>query len=170
VTASAGSTFEKAWGLKPEEPSMKAMTTGLVLAVVALLTFAASAGAQQSDFALFDGSNPENQPNAGAICGANAAFTWHLAVANWGDDGVVRITYHDGDIVRFPIKAGASLTLSQAGGRGPSAAVRVSNEGSPAQLAGTLSAIGGGNPRCASCDAVSQGGIGDSGCDAFIPN
>ncbi len=88
----------------------------------------------------------------------------------WGGDGVVRITYKDGDIIRFPIKAGASLSLSQAGGKGASSAIRVSNEGSPAQLAGSLSAIGGGNPRCASCDAVSEGGIGDAACDNIIPN
>jgi len=148
---------------------MKTMT-GLGLAAVLLSASVTLASADQSDFALFDGSNPANQPNAGAICGGNASFTWHLAVANWGGDGVVRITYTDGDIIRFPIKAGASLTLSQAGGKGASSAVRVSNEGSAAQLAGSLSVIGGGNPGCVSCDAVSEGGIGDAGCDNFIPN
>lgn len=140
------------------------------VAVALMLASVALASADQSDFALFDGSNPANQPNAGAICGANAAFTWHLAVANWGGDGVVRITYKDGDIIRFPIKAGASFALSQAGSKGASSAIRVSNEGSAAQLAGSLSAIGGGKPRCVSCDAVSEGGIGDAGCDSIIPN
>jgi len=143
---------------------------GVGLAAALMLACVAPASADQSDFALFDGTNPANQPDAGAICGAKASFTWHLAVANWGAAGVVRITYADGDIIRFPIAPGASLTLSQAGGKGASTAVRVSNEGSPAQLAGSLSAIGGGNPRCASCDAVLQGGIGDAGCDSFIPN
>jgi hypothetical protein len=148
------------------------MRTVLAIGVAVGLMFSwvSLASADQSDFALFDGSNPANQPDAGAICGAKASFTWHLSVANWGSDGFVRITYKDGDIIRFPIAAGASLNLSQAGGKGDSSAVRVSNEGSPAQLAGALSAIGGGNPTCASCDAVSEGGIGDAGCDAVIPN
>ena len=149
--------------------SMK-MTTSLVLAVAFLLSLATLARADQSDFALFDGSNPANQPNAGAVCGANSAFTWHLAVANWGSAGEVGITYFDGDIIRFPIAAGASFSLSQAGGKGASQAIRVSNGGSAAQLAGSLSAIGGGNPKCASCDATTEGGIGDAGCDAFVQN
>ena len=140
------------------------------LAALLMLASVTLASADQSDFALFDGSNPANQPNAGAICGSNASFTWHLAVANWGAAGEVRITYMDGDIIRFPIAAGASFSMSQAGGKGASQAVRVSNGGSAAQLAGSLSAIGGGNPKCASCDATTQGGIGDAGCDAFIPN
>ena len=137
---------------------------------VLMLASVIVAGADQSDFALFDGSNPANQPNAGAICGSNASFTWHLAVANRGAAGEVRITYFDGDIIRFPIAAGASFSMSQAGGKGASRAIRVSNGGSGAQLAGALSAIGAGNPQCASCDATTQGGIGDGGCDSFIPN
>ena len=140
------------------------------LVAVLLLATVTVAGADQSDFALFDGSNPANQPNAGAICGSNASFTWHLAVANWGAAGEVRITYFDGDIIRFPIAAGASFSMSQAGGKGASRAIRVSNGGSGAQLAGSLSAIGDGNPKCASCDATTQGGLGDAGCDSFIPN
>jgi hypothetical protein len=126
-----------------------------------------SAGA--NDFALFDGSNPLNQPDAGAVCGARKgrSFTYHLAVANYGADGFIRVTYADGDWVQFPIAAGGSFSMSQAAGSrsGNDAAVRVSNGGSGAQLAGTLSAEGG---RCASCDA--DGGIGDTGCDRFVPN
>jgi hypothetical protein len=140
------------------------------LAVMLMLGSVTLASADTSDFALFDGSNPPNQPSAGAICGANAAFTWHLAVANWGPAGEVRVTYRDGDIIRFPIASGASFSMSQAGGKGASGAVRVSNGGSAAQLAGSLSAIGAGNPRCVSCDAVAEGGIGDAACDAIIPN
>ncbi len=82
----------------------------------------------------------------------------------------MRITYFDGDIIRFPIAAGASFNMSQAGGKRASRAIRVSNGGSGAQLAGSLSAIGDGNPQCASCDAPAQGGIGDSGCDNFSKN
>jgi len=122
----------------------------------------------KNEFALFDGSNPLNQPDAGAICGAEKghAYTYHIAVANWGSDGEVRITYFDGDIVRYPIKAGESFSLSQAAGSkaGKDRVVRVSNGGSAAQLAGVMSSQGG---KCGSCDA--DGGIGDAGCDAFVP-
>jgi hypothetical protein len=123
----------------------------------------------RNEFALFDGSNPLNQPDAGAVCGATQGqpYTYHLALANYGSDGFVRVTYFDGDWVQFPIAAGASLSLSQAAGSrgGDDRAVRVSNGGSGAQLAGALSAQGG---RCASCDA--DGGLGDAGCDALVAN
>ena len=122
-----------------------------------------------NDFALFDGSNPLNQPDAGAVCGARPGrpFTFNLAVANYGSSGFVRVTYADGDWIQFPIAAGGSFSTSQAAGSrsGNDAVVRISNGGSGAQLAGTLSAQGG---RCASCDA--DGGIGDVGCDAFVAN
>jgi hypothetical protein len=128
-----------------------------------------SGGPNVNDFALFDGSNPLNQPDAGAICGARVGrpFTFHLTVANYGSDGFVRVTYADGDWIQMPIAAGGSFSMTQAGGSrgGDDAVVRVSNGGSAAQLAGALSAQGG---RCASCDA--DGGVGDSGCDRFVPN
>ncbi len=146
---------------------------GLLLALIALLGLGTVASADTSDFALFDGTNPANQPNSGAVCSANSAFTYHLALANWGSDGFVRITYKDGvEIIRFPIKAGASFAFSQAAGSkgGVDSAIRVSNEGSAAQLAGVMSAGGQGKPRCVSCDAVSEGGVGDAGCDAIVPN
>ena len=143
---------------------------GLALGVV--LAFGAVASADTSDFALFDGSNPANQPDAGAVCWANSAFTYHVVVANWGDAGEVRITYADGDSIRFPIAAGASFAFSQAAGSRARAdkAVRVSNGGSAAQLAGSMSAIGQGSPRCVSCDASSQGGVGDAQCDKLVGN
>ncbi|HXK21716.1 MAG TPA: hypothetical protein VMS55_03465 [Myxococcota bacterium] len=125
--------------------------------------------ARGNDFALFDGSNPLNQPDAGAVCGAlkGTPFTFNLAVANYGSAGFVRVTYADGDWIQFPIAAQGSFSMSQAAGSrgGNDAAVRVSNGGSGAQLAGTLSAQGG---RCASCDA--DGGLGDAGCDALVAN
>jgi len=141
----------------------------LILAPIVLLGLGTDASADNSDFALFDGSNPANQPNSGAVCTANSAFTYHVAVANWGADGEVRITYTDGDIVRFPITAGASFAFSQAAGSkgGADTAVRVSNGGSAAQLAGSVSAVGQGKPSCISCDADSSG---DTGCDAIVPN
>ncbi len=125
----------------------------------------------RNDFALFDGTNPANQPDAGALCGARRGrpFTYHLAVANRASDGVVRITYFDTDFVDYPIAGGGSFSLTQAAGNrsGDDRVVRVSNGGSAAQLVGALSAEG---ARCASCDAVAEGGIGDAGCDAFVPN
>jgi len=123
------------------------------------------------DFALFDGTNPDNQPDAGAVCFARRGkpFVYHAAVANRGADGFVRVTYKDGDFVDFPLAAGGSFSFSQAAGSrgGADRAVRISNGGSAAQLAGALSAQG---ARCASCDAESQGGIGDAGCDAVVAN
>ena len=127
------------------------------------------AGSPSNDFALFDGSNPLNQPAAGAICGApkGQPFNYHLAAANYGGDGFLRVTYADGDWVQYPIAARASFSLSQAAGSqgGADSIVRVSNGGSAAQLAGVLSAE---NAKCASCDA--DGGIGDAGCDAKLAN
>ena len=124
---------------------------------------------RSNDFALFDGSNPLNQPDAGAVCGAEPGqpYTYNIAVANYGSDGFIRVTYADGDWVQYPIAAGGSFSLSQAAGSkgGDDRAVRVSNGGSAAQLAGVLSAE---NAKCASCDA--DGGIGDAGCDAKLPN
>jgi hypothetical protein len=125
------------------------------------------------DFALFDGTNPANQPDAGAVCFARRGrpFLYHLAVTNHasGEDGFVRVTYADGDFVQFPIAANGSFGFSQAAGSrgGADRAVRISNGGSGASLVGVLSAT---NARCASCDAVSEGGIGDAGCDAIVPN
>jgi hypothetical protein len=141
----------------------------LVLAPIVLLELRTVASADTSDFALFDGTNPTNQPDSGAVCRSHSAFTYHVVVANWGADGEVRITYKDGDIIRFPIAAGASFALSQAAGSkgGADRAVRVSNGGSAAQLAGSMSAIGQGRPHCISCDADSAG---DAGCDAIVPN
>jgi len=142
---------------------------GLVLVSSLVLALASAASADTSDFALFDGTNPANQPDSGAVCTARSAFTYHVTVANWGADGEVRITYKDGDVVRFPIKAGASLAFSQAAGSksGADRAVRVSNGGSAAQLAGSMSAIGQGKPSCLSCDADADG---DPACDAIVPN
>jgi len=128
----------------------------------------------ENDFALFDGSNPANQPDSGAVCGSDPnkpqPFTYYLAVANYGSDGFVRITYADGDWVQFPISAGGSFSLTQAAGSksGNDAVVRVSNGASAAQLAGVMSVRGA--ATCGSCDAVAEGGIGDAGCDAFAPN
>jgi len=143
----------------------------LGLALVTVLGLGTLASADTSDFALFDGTNPANKPHSGAVCFANSAFTYHVAVANWGSDGFLRITYKDGEeIIRFPIKAGASFAFTQAAGSkgGVDSAVRLTNEGSGAQLAGVMSATGQGKPRCVSCDAISEGGVGAARCDAIV--
>lgn len=129
----------------------------------------------KSDFALFDGTNPENQPNEGAICGAGnpsklrvgKAYTYHVTVSNYGSAGEVRITYHDGDVVDYLIGAGATLQISQGAGNsgGADRAVRVSRGdfGAP-QLVGSMSAIGE-KVFCISC-----GGANEAACDALILN
>jgi len=102
------------------------------------------------------------------LCASRNPFTYYVTVANWGSDGEVRITYRDGDFIRFPIAAGASFSFSQAAGSGTAdRAVRVSNGGSPAQLAGSMSAITQGRVLCISCDADSSG---DAGCDRAVQN
>ena len=40
----------------------------LILALIAVLGLGTVANADMSDFALFDGSNPLNRPNSGAVC------------------------------------------------------------------------------------------------------
>ena len=160
--------------------------TLLCMGIVMLLGSVTAMGAvtvgssQRTDFALFDGTNPANQPDSGAVCGARGTYTYYVAVSNFGAAGVVRITYADGDFVNYQIPAGGSFSFSQAAGStaektgSPAAdrAVRLSNGGSGAQLAGSMSAIGGAEAQifCQSCDAVSEGGIGDAGCDAVVHN
>jgi hypothetical protein len=61
-------------------------------------------------------TNLVNRPTTGAACSADSAYTWYLSVGNSGADGSVRITYKDGDTVNFPIAAGQTLQLAQAGG------------------------------------------------------
>ncbi len=143
----------------------------LALSLIALLVVVTVASADTSDFALFDGTAPANKPHSGAVCFANSVFTYHVAVANWGADGFLRITYKDGEeIIRFPIKAGASFAFTQAAGSkgGVDSAVRLTNEGSGVQLAGVMSATGQGKPRCVSCDAISEGGVGPAACDQIV--
>lgn len=154
------------------------LSVGIVV-LLGLVTAASAAkgtvgSSERSDFALFDGTNPANQPDSGAVCGARGTYTYYVAVSNFGAAGVARITYADGDIVNYQIPAGGSFSFTQAAGSsgGADMAVRLSNGGSAAQLAGSMSVLGGAQtqPFCKSCDAVSQGGIGDAGCDAIVPN
>ena len=155
------------------------LLAGLVaFALLAGVSRPAAADDGKSDFALFDGTNPANAPNEGAVCGAKnlkagKAFTYYVTVTNAGAAGFSRLTYADGDFVQFPLAAGASFSFSQAGGSkgGADRAVRVSNGGSGARLVGAMSAIGTeSKPFCVSCDAASEGGVGDAACDAIVPN
>jgi hypothetical protein len=149
------------------------MVRCLAVALAVVLASGAVADADTSDFAMFDGTVPANQPDSGAVCRANSAFTVHLVVANQAlEAGSVRITYSSGDFIDLPIAAGAAFAFSQAAGsKGrEDKAVRVSNGGSAAQLVGSMSAIGQGNPRCASCDDPGEGGVGDAECDKSVSN
>ncbi len=146
----------------------------MLLATAAALVPSGAALATNSDFALFDGTNPANQPFSGVVCGAGAAkklnstfFTYNISASNFGTStAVLRVIFNDGDIARYQIPAGQSFSVSQAAGSNTAdAAIRVviENDG---QLAGEVSAQG---PKvfCLGCDADSAG---DAACDAVIPN
>ena len=145
---------------------MRKVAIGTVLALGLIMSLGpwSTAGATNSDFALFDGTNPANQPNSGAVCGAgsptnlqNVFFTYHVNVSNFSDSlAVLRITFRDGDITRYQILARSSFSLTEEGGSNANnSAIRVSIEGN-GQLAGEASATG---PKvfCISCDADSDG-------------
>ena len=135
----------------------------------------ASADGEKSDFALFDGTNPVNaSPNTGAVCSvkkAKKAFTYHVAVTNYGTAGVVRIKYADGDQVDYKIPVDGSFSFSQAAGSkgGADRAVRVCGANG-AILVGSMSALGehddGEKLSCVSCDA--DGGVGNTACTAIV--
>jgi hypothetical protein len=110
----------------------------------------ASAGGERSDFALFDGTNAAD-PDAGVRCGARlqgngngaVAFTYHIAVSNFSNDvAYLRVTYGDGDLVRFAVPALSSFSLTQAAGGtfGVDDTIRVTSETAGA-LAGSVSVM-----------------------------
>lgn len=154
------------------------------LALVMLLgawTITSAAPPKASDFALFDGTNPSNQPFSGAVCGSgkpsklgSGAFTYNVSVSNFSSStAVLRITFRDGDFVRYQVPGGQSFSLTQAGSASPNNAVRVTIENS-GELAGEASAViarpGDSDDStrsvfCISCDADSAG---DAACDAII--
>ena len=102
-----------------------------------------ASGGQRSDFALFDGTNADD-PDAGAQCGARgAAFTYYIAVSNFSNDtAILRVTYADGDLVRFNIPALSSFSLTQAAGGTADVddVISVTSE-TPGALAGSVSAL-----------------------------
>src|SRR3989442_9231479 len=150
-----------------------AIGTMLALGLIMLLGSWSTAGATNSDFALFDGTNPNNRPGSGAVCGTAAGgpqtpvfFTYHVSVSNWSNStAVLRITFTDGDITRYQIPAGSSFSLTDEGGSNANnSAIRASIENN-GQLAGEASATG---PKvfCLSCDADSDGA---PACNKIIP-
>lgn len=149
---------------------------GMGLVVLCGPMTVASADGTKSDFALFDGTNPANaSPNTGAVCQAKAkrAFTYHVAVTNYGTAGVVRIRYADGDQVDYKIPVDGSFSFSQAAGSkgGADRAVRVCGANG-AILVGSMSALSehdeGAKLSCVSCDDPTNGGVGDTACTAIV--
>ena len=129
----------------------KLLTISMVVALAVMLAVLASPpsvraddddhddkGSKRSkaDFALFDGTNPDNVANAtppqtttGVVCGAshkggdalkpNKEFTYYFSVTNFdGVDHECKVIYTDGDFVRYKIPVGTSLNINQAGGSG----------------------------------------------------
>lgn len=148
----------------------------LVLALTLAIVTAGygTALATNSDFALFDGTNPANQPFSGVVCGAGSpkhldktSFTYNVSASNFGSGtAVIRVIFHDGDIARYQIPAGQSFSMSQAAGSDSAdRAIRVAIEAN-GQVTGEVSALG---PKvfCLGCDADSAG---DAKCDAVIPD
>ncbi|HEY6206792.1 MAG TPA: hypothetical protein VIW21_11560 [Chthoniobacterales bacterium] len=128
-----------------------------LLALALALPFAShadakpAAGGEQSDFALFDGTNP-SAPEFGAACGAKlgsssqaVAFTYYVTVSNWSDTvRILRVLYADGEeIARYQIPPHTSFSFSQAAGgtAGVDDLIRIFGEGAaPVELAGSVSA------------------------------
>ena len=96
---------------------MRKVAILIVLALGVSLGSWSTVRATNSDFALFDGTNPNNQPGSGAVCGTAAGgpqtpvfFTYHVNVSNWSDSlAVLRITFSDGDFTRYQIPARSSF-------------------------------------------------------------
>ncbi len=148
----------------------------LVFAVMALSApWTVANAADKSDFALFDGTDSSNT-DPGALCGAGRpdklkrkkAFTYHIAVTNFGsDDGAIKVIYEgDLDFVRYIVRKNTSFSLSQAGG-GPGGFDRAIRVDADDGIAGAVSIKGRSQVFCLSCDEDADG---DSGCDDLIPN
>src|SRR5204862_2292951 len=116
---------------------MRKVAILIILALGVSLGSWSTVRATNSDFALFDGTNPANQPGSGAVCGAAAGgsqnptfFTYHVNVSNWSDSlAVLRITFSDGDITRYQIPPRSSFSLTEEGGSNEhNSAIRASIE------------------------------------------
>ena len=156
-----------------------ALTAAAVLAVAATITMIAGLGTAVaggpkgfSDFALFDGTNPDNLGpggQTGALCGVaddgvlqlEKSYTFHVAVtADTGDPTEIRVVFTDTDFVRYKLPTNGSFSFSQAAGSNEfDVAVRVVAD---ANVAGWVSAQGKSGTFCVSCDD------NDDFCDLII--
>lgn len=147
----------------------------LLLAVLALaVPWSAANAGDKSDFALFDGTNPDNT-DPGALCGAGKpndvkkgkSFSYYIAVTNDGaSDGEIRVIYTDGDFVRYKVPQNQSFSLTQAGG-GPGGFDKAIRVDADADISGSVSIKGRSQVFCLSCDEDADG---DAACDDLIPN
>jgi hypothetical protein len=108
-----------------------------------------AAGGGRTDFALFDGTDPQNV-EFGAQCGATLGggqavqFTYYVTVSNWSTETkVLRVLYADGEeMARYQIPPGTSFAFTQAAGgtAGVDDFLRIFGEGAaPVGLAGSVS-------------------------------
>ena len=141
-------------------PRKKISLIGAVAVVTAalaggLFTFMASgspaATTQTTDHALFDQSSGDT----GAICKdkvRSGPFEFFGSVHALGADGVLRITFQDGDFIDYAIPANTSFSLQQAAGdtAGVDKKLTVGSAPGSGQLAGWVSAEGlnGGSVSC----------------------
>jgi len=124
----------------------------VILSAAAQVSAKPSAGGQESDFALFDGTDPSAN-EIGAQCGAKVgksnnavAFTYYVTVSNWSSTvKVLRVLYADGqEIARYQIPPFSSFSFTQAAGgtAGIDDWIRVFAEGPvPSGIAGSMSAL-----------------------------
>ena len=124
----------------------------VILSAAAQVSAKPSAGGQESDFALFDGTDPSAN-EIGAQCAAKlgsssnaVAFTYYVTVSNWSDTlKILRVLYADGEeIARYQIPPHTSFSFTQAAGgtAGVDDWIRVFAEGPvPSGLAGSMSAL-----------------------------
>jgi len=124
----------------------------VILSAAAQVSAKPSAGGQESDFALFDGTDPSAN-EIGAQCGAKVgksnnavAFTYYVTVSNWSATvKVLRVLYADGqEIARYQIPPFSSFSFTQAAGgtAGIDDWIRVFAEGPvPSGIAGSMSAL-----------------------------
>ncbi len=159
------------------------LTAAAAFAVAATITMGAGLGTAVaggpkgfSDFALFDGTNPDNLGpggQTGVICGVaddgvlqlEKSFTLYVAVTAFtGDPTEVRVVFTDRDLVRYKLPTNGSFSFSQAAGSNEfDVAVRVVAD---ANVAGWVSAQGKSGTFCISCD---EEGDTDAFCDLIIP-
>jgi hypothetical protein len=132
-----------------------ALISSLFVIALSAASYAAqkgpAGGGERSDFALFDGTNPQTV-EFGAQCGATlgssknpVAFTYYVTVSNWSDElKILRVLYADGEeMARYQIPPHTSFSFSQAAGgtAGVDDLIRVFGEGTaPVGLAGSMSA------------------------------